>query len=240
MLPDSGAAQVDLGSGMSVTVLGPSKQRISELLQYWLKQLESGQSGAGVSPDKVEELTIEPFSSDRIRILGGKELVAQPAAYVDASVANLASIVLMLELGGKSILLTSDGRGDEILAGLARGGYLSVDGAAHVDLMTLPHQGSDRNVTGEFFRAVTADSYVISGNGSHGNPEPATLSMLTEARGDARYAMYFTNSEGKEDLSQRLQDFFSSEGNLGRRYEVHFRAQGQSSMKVNLVGKLRD
>ena len=40
------------------------------------------------------------------------------AAYVDKSVPNLSSIVVLAKVGGKTILLTGDARGDKILEGL--------------------------------------------------------------------------------------------------------------------------
>jgi hypothetical protein len=42
------------------------------------------------------------------------------------------------------------------------------------------HHGSDRNVTRRFFRRVTADHYVCSADGLHGNPDLATLIWIVE------------------------------------------------------------
>ena len=40
---------------------------------------------------------------------------------------------------------------------------------------------------------MTADHYVFSGDGEHGNPERATLEMLLDARGtDAGYTIHLT------------------------------------------------
>jgi hypothetical protein len=40
----------------------------------------------------------------------------------------------------------------------------------HVDILKGPHHGSNRNVERIFFKRITADHYVFSGNGEHGNP----------------------------------------------------------------------
>jgi hypothetical protein len=45
----------------------------------------------------------------------------------------------------------------------------------------MPHHGSARNATRKFFTQVTADTYVISANGKHDNPDLATLIWLVEA-----------------------------------------------------------
>jgi beta-lactamase superfamily II metal-dependent hydrolase len=78
-------------------------------------------------------------------------------------------------------LLTGDGRGDHLLQGLERAGLLSPEGTLHVDLLKVPHHGSDRNVTKEFFETVTADIYVVSANGKHDNPDLITLKWMVEA-----------------------------------------------------------
>ena len=54
----------------------------------------------------------------------------------------------------------------------------------HVDLLKVPHHGSANNLDDDFFERITADHYVFSGNGEHGNPERETLEMLFDARGE--------------------------------------------------------
>ena len=89
--------------------------------------------------------------------------------------------MLLVEQAGKRLLLTGDARGDDIVEGLREAALLD-NGSIHLDLLKLPHHGSDRNVETEFFRQVRADHYVISGNGKHDNPEIATLEMISLAR----------------------------------------------------------
>ena len=122
-----------------------------------------------------------------------KDPKAALAAFADQSVPNLSSIVLLAELDGKRMLLTGDARGDKILEGMELVGLIDMDGKRHVDVLKVPHHGSDNNMETVFFQRVTADHYVMSGDGEHGNPERATLEMLLEARGDdADYQIHFT------------------------------------------------
>jgi hypothetical protein len=159
--------------------------------------------------------------------------VARQAAFLDDSVFNLSSIVVLAKAGRKTMLLTGDARGDDILSGLEAAGKLK-NGRCHVTLFKLPHHGSDRNVETEFFRKVTADHYVISANGKHGNPEIATLRMLSEARPDDRFTVYLTNREA------RLADFFEQEKREGRSYRVVFREPDAPSVRIDLAEKLED
>lgn len=115
------------------------------------------------------------------------------AAYADTSVPNLSSIVCMVTAGigpgAPSILLTGDARGDKIVEGLRSAGYL--DGSAnehlHVNILKVQHHGSRRNARADFFRKITADTYVLSGDGKHGNPHRETLDWIIASRapGDA-------------------------------------------------------
>jgi hypothetical protein len=94
--------------------------------------------------------------------------------------------VVLAEVEGKRILLTGDARGDKVLEGLELAGLLKKGGKSmtHVDVFKVPHHGSDRNADPVLFRRVTADHYVFSGNGEHGNPERETLQMLLDERGE--------------------------------------------------------
>lgn len=106
------------------------------------------------------------------------------ASMSDKSVPNLSSIMFLVTADGKRILFTGDGRGDFIYEGLEKRGLLR-NGKMHVDVFKVPHHGSDRNIDREFFENVTANTYVISADGKHDNPDYATLTWIVEAAADA-------------------------------------------------------
>src|SRR5678816_4756149 len=87
-----------------------------------------------------------------------------------------------------------DARGDKVLEGLELAGLLKKDGKStiHVDIFKCPHHGSRRNNDPISFRRITADHYVFSGNGEHGNPRRETLEMLLAERGDEKYTIHLT------------------------------------------------
>ena len=89
--------------------------------------------------------------------------------------------MFLAEAHGKTILFTGDGRSDHLLDGLRDTNHLDDDGKLHVDILKVPHHGSDRNATRTFFKEVTADTYVISANGFPDNPDLATLIWIVEA-----------------------------------------------------------
>ena len=132
-----------------------------------------------------ELLALQKKHDDWLKKLKEKGKIPRQAlaAYVDKSVPNLSSIVVLAKAGGKTMLLTGDARGDKILEGLELVGALEPGGTLHVDLLKVPHHGSANNLDAGFFERITADHYVFSGNGEHGNPERETLEMLFDARG---------------------------------------------------------
>jgi hypothetical protein len=173
-----GAQPVEVGEGLTFTVAGPMLPELKKLHkkhQAWLIELKN----EGKSPADVL------------------------SAYVDKSVPNLSSIVVLAELGGKRILLTGDARGDKILKGLELVGLLEPGGGMHVHILKGPHHGSSNNVDKDFFERIKADHYVFSGDGEHGNPERETLEMLLEARGAEDYAVHLTYPVEEIDVERK-------------------------------------
>jgi hypothetical protein len=110
------------------------------------------------------------------------------------------------------MLLTGDARGDKIIEGLQLTGLLGAggDSTMHVDLLKVPHHGSSNNLERDFFERITADHYVFSGNGEHGNPERDALEMLFDARGGGKFTVHLTYpvkeiDEGRRDDWEKQQ-----------------------------------
>jgi hypothetical protein len=169
--------EITLGKGLTFTVVGPMQPELLALQKKhdeWLKKLKK----EGKKPEEVL------------------------AAFVDSSVPNLSSIVVLAKAGGKTMLLTGDARGDKILEGLEQIGLIDQGGTLHVDVLKVPHHGSANNVAPTFFRRITADHYVFSGDGEHGNPEREALEMLLKARGNDAYAIHITYPLAEIDVER--------------------------------------
>ena len=209
---DTDESKVDWGDDLTIQVLHPNHQRLVEMQDKWDKDLKK-------AAEKGDDSII--FAS-----LGNR----------DTSPFNLASIVCLVEFGGKRILLTGDARDDDILDGLRRANRLDANDHIHVDILKIPHHGSDRNMSREFFERVTADHYVISGNGEYHNPEKATLVMLSDAtRGRNDFTVHLTNHEGKNQLKEMLDEFIEDERRHERSYGFEFRRDDSLSLTLNLL-----
>jgi beta-lactamase superfamily II metal-dependent hydrolase len=156
------------------------------------------------------------------------------ADFTDRSVSNLASIVALAECDSKRILLTGDARGDHVMTALDEAG-LSFSLTDRVDVLKVPHHGSDRNAKRSFFEAVPADHYLISADGKHDNPSVATLRMISEARPDDDFTLHFTNREMDRGIGEAVATFLEDERQSGRSYRANFRDDAASSISIELL-----
>ena len=140
------------------------------------------------------------------------------------------------------MLLTGDARGDKILLGLQKAGLIKPRRKMNVDILKLPHHGSDNNVTTGFFRRIHAQHYVASGDGEHGNPERETFEMLFKARGKAKFNVHLTYKV--KDIDAKRKKEANKDHRRGRRdrpwkqqndsLDVLFKEMSDSGAKFSL------
>jgi len=192
-------------------VLGPSQTRLDKLKKDWQK--------------KLAELKKKPAAEAR----------SLAAEFIDRSVYNLSSIIVLAELGKKRMLLTGDALGTDILAGLRETGLLKDGKTLSVDILKLPHHGSRRNVTEELFSTVTADHYVISANGRDDNPDIETLKMLSKIRGASACTIHLTNP-----VPHAVAFFTKDMKKAGKNYKLKIRKDPALSIRIDLGDPLTD
>jgi hypothetical protein len=209
---DRAPAALDVGDGLTLTVVAPAQPQLDALYEEWERWLEKAAR--------------DPLS---------------PASITDTSVFNRSSIVLLLEAAGKRMLLCGDARGDHVSAGLERIGA-AVDGVTTVDLLKLPHHGSARNVDDAFFEAVRATHYVISANGRFSNPDRETLDMLARVRSDDDWVLHLTNADGTRPdgttVAALLAEWQDGLRSQGRHVEVRARADDSLGVRIDLADPL--
>lgn len=208
---DEGQDVVRIRGGLRLHIVGPLLQQVDDLQEEWDEEIER----LGLARRSAVEL----------------------AEYLDESVFNLASLVLVAEANGKRMLLTGDARGDTVLTGLEQAGLLEPGGSVRFDLLKLPHHGSDRNVEPDFFERILADHYVVSGDGRHGNPEPETLEMLLAARAahpDEPFHLHLTYApeEMENHPIPGLREILNRAEEGGA--IVHFPGAGEQSLRIEL------
>lgn len=168
--------------GMRVFILAPFKKDLEKLRDRWNKWLEKNhrvleevRRASRETEDLLGTSEIERFISlmtAEAKALGNRKQITAP---------NLASLMLLVEEGERTLLLTGDGFADDVLAGLRHHGMLDGPGL-HVDVLKIPHHGATANITDEFATTITADHYIFCGNGEHENPELAVVERIIDSR----------------------------------------------------------
>ncbi len=187
----------------------------------------------------VSDVKRGPIAIDgaRIWILSPSRDLLEKARKRPGGDPNRVAMALLVDIGGRRLLLPSDARGDDVLEGLDRHGLLE-DGRIHVDLLKLPHQGSSRSTDPEFYQRVTADAYLVTGDGRHGLPDLETLDWLLGARGEAPVTLYFSPSPDAYHKSYPVDELraFLEERSSRRPLEVVEVRPEEGSLLLDLAG----
>jgi hypothetical protein len=158
--------------GAKVTVIGPLQKRLDKLRAEWAKALQKPTKEARQAA--LQELFL-------------------PQKLMDSAVANLSSIVVLVDIGGKKLLLTGDANGNDIVTAWDELGLGATP--VQLDVLKMPHHGSIRNCSEKFLQAFVAKHYVFSANGKFDNPDAPTLEALIKMHGQRDIVMHFTNED---------------------------------------------
>lgn len=169
--PEGAPPTVRLPGGLALTVLGPTATRLADLRQTWQDEVEIALERGGlteVSPglDSRGGRTVEAYGSSQPPALENRvdlQLLAEAPSRADTSKTNASSIVLLVEWEGRRVLLTGDALSGDLTQALARlGGREPV----RLDLLKVPHHGSQQNLTRDLVEAVSCPHWLFSTDGT--------------------------------------------------------------------------
>ncbi len=212
-------APIEVGD-FSIRILGPSRDDLERLKDEWDEWMSDN---ATIAKQLREEAQRESERLDAgLTSSFGSVLENLALRLGDGSSVtppNLASLLMYVEQGGHTVLLTGDGIASEIVRGLRVHGLLApaelpagapaddpLPARCHVDVLKIPHHGATDNVSEGFFTLVTADHYLFCGNGAHSNPELAVIEMLLDERSAAGlgdYHLWFSSSDSAANTDSR-------------------------------------
>ena len=188
--------------GMRFTVIGPFEDDLKDLRREWNKWLRdqrdfvarlrrrAREDARRLATSELEAF-LAPFLADAAALANADQRV-QDAALAQSSgplgrrsrvtVPNLASLMFHVREGQRTMLLTGDGHWQDVLDGLRLAGLSRSDGTLHVNVLKVPHHGSEHNTSPDFCKAITADHYVFCGNGAHENPDLRVVDAYIDSR----------------------------------------------------------
>lgn len=179
--------------GVSVRVLGPTAGYLRALRAEWNTWLETHETALEEIARQAREAERDLDTSQletRLALTIGQADVLRAALEEAKELGdigavtppNLASLMLLAEEDGRTLLLTGDGHSDHILVGLRRHGLLDPEVGLHVNVLKVQHHGSEHNIDVPFCQRVTADDYLFCGNGEHTNPEIDVIDAIADSR----------------------------------------------------------
>lgn len=224
-------ASIELPGGARVTLLSPGPDQLAALAKVWDKELDQ----AGIEPDEPEVALARLKGDRKFRAhvsfgLEGpdpKALAAAPFAE-DGGAPNGSSIAFLLEAGGRSALLLGDAHPGVVVTNLDR--LLAQRGQSRleVDLVKLPHHGSENNVNRELVARVGAEHWLFSSDGTffdHPDPEAVARVVTGNQAGLNLVFNYRTKRTAIWD-DDRLQGDF--------KYRAVYPAPGAAGIEVSL------
>ncbi len=162
-IPGEEPVKAEFHDGLTLTVLGPTPDRLEAFVDTWKeevkKALEKGSltevspgleiRGAKTPPNLIEQQDLKKLAD-----------TDNPS---DHSEANGSSIALLLEYGGRRIILSGDAYSDDLVAGIKAA---NGNEPLKIDAFKLPHHGSKKNTFKPLVESVECGRWLFSTDGT--------------------------------------------------------------------------
>lgn len=180
---ENGLVEIEIpDGGPRLTVLSPDPKRLGALAKKWSSTIKEARLG-----------TRAVGGPDVLGPLDDLDALAAEHSPKDDSVPNGSSIGLLLEHRGRRVVLSGDGYGEVLAAGLRTVAAARGQETLPVDVFKLPHHGSRGNVLETMLAAAPADHYVFSSNGDtfhHPDDAAVARTVVTAPRGATLWFNY--------------------------------------------------
>lgn len=178
--PTAAPTKVDMHDGLTLTILGPTQERLAEFIPKWKKDVKKAIEKGSLDEDIVSpglEIMGQNNPPELEQPEDLKEL-AERNNGKDGSEANGSSIALLLEYRGRKVILSGDAFADDLVDGI---NAVSPGERLHVDVFKLPHHGSKKNVHINLIESLDCDNWLISTDGtSFKHPDPDAIARIIE------------------------------------------------------------
>lgn len=223
MVPDEGELPViSLPGGLTLALLSPTRRQLAELRPVWKREVEKAglvpgleAERAAAQPDLLGDAPIDPSK------------LAEEPYEEDRSEANGASIAMLAEFEGKTLLLTGDAHARVLAEGLRRLTRQRGVDAIRLDAFKLAHHGSKHNLSPEVLDLVDCELFLFSTNGDiFRHPDPVAVSRIVVEREDRALAFNYRVQTTERWDSPRLRRRF--------RYRTVFPGSEMAGLVVQL------
>lgn len=196
-IDDDGPVELPpLPGGMVMTVLSPDRRKLQRMIPEWEKACRK----AGLVPGEGRD---DDQPRQGLEALGmNLEALAATRTKDDGAAANGTSIAMLAEYGGLRALLGADAHPDVLtrsVRALGNGDRLSLD------LLKVPHHGSQANVTRDLLAAVDCRNFLISTDGTKfAHPDEVAVARIIVSREDGVRLLFNYRQPRTETWEQRV------------------------------------
>lgn len=178
--------KIEIAKNVYISILGPSKENIIEVEEYWKKEMVSRNFMFRVS-NKIKLMEAFEYQLERIKTqyleerlniseIDDLEKYIGDLKEFDESIVNRSSISFILEYDNKKYLFLGDAVIDETIL---RNIENVVGFKYRFSAIKLPHHGSRYNITHEFICRYTADEYYcLTNSKKYDHPDLEVLATI--------------------------------------------------------------
>ena len=178
--------KIEIAKNVYISILGPSKENIIEVEEYWKKEMVSRNFMFRVS-NKIKLMEAFEYQLERIKTqyleerlniseIDDLEKYIGDLKEFDESIVNRSSISFILEHDNKKYLFLGDAVIDETIL---RNIENVVGFKYRFSAIKLPHHGSRYNITHEFICRYTADEYYcLTNSKKYDHPDLEVLATI--------------------------------------------------------------
>lgn len=178
--------KIEIAKNVYISILGPSKENIIEVEEYWKKEMVSRNFMFRVS-NKIKLMEAFEYQLERIKTqyleerlniseIDDLEKYIGDLKEFDESIVNRSSISFILEYDNKKYLFLGDAVIDETIL---RNIENVVGFKYRFSAIKLPHHGSRYNITHEFICRYTADEYYcLTNSKKYNHPDLEVLATI--------------------------------------------------------------
>jgi hypothetical protein len=214
MMVRPGQPSFKIGS-LKLTIVGPTRKELKSLQDGWRTWLADNEDTVKAIDEQLKK-KISKFGTAAGEPISLGDWNGIPN-FKGVTAPNIASLMFMVEESGKTakdrktLLLTGDSQQDFIISGLEATGFLDA-GGLHLDVLKVPHHGSEKNTDKRSAALISADHYVFCGNGEHRNPDCGVVEILINSRLDSDPKL---QAKAPQAAGRPFKFWFSSNSKVG-------------------------
>ncbi len=192
----------NISPNVSIRVLAPTKERLAQLHDYWLSDLQSLGFASQISDSPIFDDAFEFLCSmktqstqeeEHIELCSSDEKSLDEIYSPDQSITNGSSISMIVEMGKSKLLFLGDSWAEDIIEALKS--LKDQEFPIIFDAIKISHHGSCRSTSPDLLRIIDSPVFLVSSNGQkRGHPSEELIKAILDRSATFPRKIYFNYS----------------------------------------------